>query len=486
MTLTYQPVFNSNCSPFQLETAAQAAGWTAPSIRSQFRFADFGCGPGTTLVVLAAAFPHGTFFGLDLDPRHVRAARDKAESLGLTNIEFICGSFDAREADKICDVDFAVANGVYSWFGTAVRSQLLNRLEAAVRPGGLALVSYYTLSGAAQTLPVRRLLKEITSALSPTDKDAEAKALRVVYELLQSKAAFFDENPIATRLVSEWSGRSMNYLVNDYFAPDLRLSEPSEVAAEMASHDFAFAGDSEAVLWDPAPTARDLATLDPAASWLEDAAAFATASPFRSDVFVRHPVTRSTAPQIPKQDMFGTLWPETLLAGQSEWHSDFATVVKTCIAKPRSWVELLGARDGEEPLRLAARLRRAIATRVLTRRESTPRSDVLHNATGVRFAHGVSRLFADDPQLRLTPAYLPAPLLSGAIPTPSDIVDLIRAAEQCSDETTLRSALVERFSNPDREETAARVDYAVESFKTIWGPYLVSAGTLTTEERDLA
>ncbi|HJU06659.1 MAG TPA: class I SAM-dependent methyltransferase, partial [Nitrospiraceae bacterium] len=51
---------------------------------------DFGCGPGILTTLYARQFPGITFVGIDRSEASVRAAREHASALGLTNVRFEC------------------------------------------------------------------------------------------------------------------------------------------------------------------------------------------------------------------------------------------------------------------------------------------------------------------------------------------------------------------------------------------------------------
>jgi SAM-dependent methyltransferase len=46
---------------------------------------DIGCGHGASTVMLAQAFPHATFVGIDLHPDSIAIARDRAEQAGVAD-----------------------------------------------------------------------------------------------------------------------------------------------------------------------------------------------------------------------------------------------------------------------------------------------------------------------------------------------------------------------------------------------------------------
>jgi 2-polyprenyl-3-methyl-5-hydroxy-6-metoxy-1,4-benzoquinol methylase len=65
------------------------------------RVADVGCGHGSSTVLMAQAFPHSTFYGLDFHTPSIETARAKAEEAGVSfNTQFItAGAADYRERD---------------------------------------------------------------------------------------------------------------------------------------------------------------------------------------------------------------------------------------------------------------------------------------------------------------------------------------------------------------------------------------------------
>lgn len=52
------------------------------------RVADVGCGAGTAVLTMAAAYPKSQFFGFDLDERAISEARERAETAGFENVSF--------------------------------------------------------------------------------------------------------------------------------------------------------------------------------------------------------------------------------------------------------------------------------------------------------------------------------------------------------------------------------------------------------------
>lgn len=102
------------------------------------RVLDIGCGTGENAILLAER--GHTVLGIDLAPRAIEIARDKAEARGTDrglNVEF-----------TVCDVtkptrfggafDTAVDSGVFHVFDDDLRPAYVKTIKEALRPGGRA------------------------------------------------------------------------------------------------------------------------------------------------------------------------------------------------------------------------------------------------------------------------------------------------------------------------------------------------------------
>ncbi len=480
----YVAIFNSDCTPVQIATSAQAAGVTAPSVDVSFRFADFGCGRGITLLLLAAAYPDCVFFGLDLNPEHIAEARSRAKQAGLSNLEFICGAFGSVPAEVIRDVDFAVAHGVYSWVSEAVRAALLSQLRYSVKPDGLALLSYYTAAGYAQTLPLRNLLSRLAEAEPGDPVHRRRKALDLVRQLERNDVPFFQQNPVARSIVQQWDEAQPGYLEHEYFAENFRLAMPMDVAEFMSRAGFTFCGDTAHTTQLPA---SDVARAHP--SVLDEVATLSDAVPFRKDVFAHAPANAGNPGlQIADADMFGAIWPRQIMERMESWNDEFNDLAVFCIERPRTWKSI---RDhfqslGEEPRQTAARLRCAMSARVLTRYHGTVASAALVDGCLFRFKSELSGKLIDDPSLRNMPPHLPSRALGGAVPIPPEYLQIIAAgcevasASDWAQRATQR--VLERQKSADlgvsEEAVQRKIFDQIDTVSRVWVPFLVAAGVL--------
>ncbi len=132
--------------------------------RPPFRYVDLGCGPGLGVAAYAAAYPEGEFVGVDASASHVEIGRRFAREVGLENIRFIAGFFGDDDVLELGPVDYAVANGVYSWVGDAARDDLFKAIDRLLKPGGAAVVSANTVVGWLTLMPMQKLFAELTTA----------------------------------------------------------------------------------------------------------------------------------------------------------------------------------------------------------------------------------------------------------------------------------------------------------------------------------
>lgn len=98
--------------------------------------ADFGCGAGHAINLMARAFPASRFTGIDFSDEAVAAAITEALALGVDNAVF--------EAQDLAAVELIEAYDVITAFNTihdqARPAQVLSKIYAALRPGGTFLM----------------------------------------------------------------------------------------------------------------------------------------------------------------------------------------------------------------------------------------------------------------------------------------------------------------------------------------------------------
>jgi 2-polyprenyl-3-methyl-5-hydroxy-6-metoxy-1,4-benzoquinol methylase len=106
-------------------------------LRSGVEVADFGCGSGHAINVMARAFPASRFTGIDFSDEAIAAGVREAARLGLTNAAF--------ESHNLPEMDKADAYDVITVFDAihdqAQPARVLENIHRALRPGGVFLMA---------------------------------------------------------------------------------------------------------------------------------------------------------------------------------------------------------------------------------------------------------------------------------------------------------------------------------------------------------
>jgi 2-polyprenyl-3-methyl-5-hydroxy-6-metoxy-1,4-benzoquinol methylase len=106
-------------------------------LRSGADVADFGCGSGHAINVMARAFPASRFTGIDFSEEAIATGIAEADRLGLTNAGF--ESHDLTRLDKPEAYDIiTVFDAIHD---QAQPAQVLANIYRALRPGGVLLMA---------------------------------------------------------------------------------------------------------------------------------------------------------------------------------------------------------------------------------------------------------------------------------------------------------------------------------------------------------
>ncbi|MGO4445973.1 class I SAM-dependent methyltransferase [Mycobacterium sp. 2YAF39] len=98
--------------------------------------ADFGCGSGHAVNVMAQAFPASRFTGIDFSDEGLGRARAEAARSGLTNASFVArdvAQFDAVDAYDVITAFDAIHDQAHP-------ARVLENIYRALRPGGVFLM----------------------------------------------------------------------------------------------------------------------------------------------------------------------------------------------------------------------------------------------------------------------------------------------------------------------------------------------------------
>jgi SAM-dependent methyltransferase len=150
---------------------------------------DLGCGTGKWLVSLRNALP-GRIVGVDASQGACALARERAPTA-----EVICARLEAITADALGRFDIVFCAGVLYALPSDVRAHTLSLIRDCLRPGGLALMTYYAGPLHEARAPFGRWVQsQVPSGLSPADAIACARAL------IANNAPQVGDPMLATRL----------------------------------------------------------------------------------------------------------------------------------------------------------------------------------------------------------------------------------------------------------------------------------------------
>lgn len=105
-------------------------------LRAGVDVADFGCGSGHAVNVMATAFPASRFTGIDFSAEGLAVGTGEARRLGLTNASFQAvdvAGFDATDAFDVITAFDAIHDQAHP-------GQVLANIHRALRPGGVFLM----------------------------------------------------------------------------------------------------------------------------------------------------------------------------------------------------------------------------------------------------------------------------------------------------------------------------------------------------------
>lgn len=240
----YTAHFYAELSPVALNLIAAVNGFAPRPLAGSFNYCELGCGHGFTTNVLAACFPQGNFFGVDLMSAHIQSAWQLATAAELANVAFLESDFAALQDDGLPQFDFIVLHGVYSWVSETVQASIRDFIRTRLKPGGLVYISYNALPGWSALLPLRDMMLAYTRHV-PGDSIAKAQhGLRYLEYLRAEGSEYFAKTPNAAATLDALKRQPINYIVHEYFHSILIPMYFSEVAEDLREAGCVFVGNS--------------------------------------------------------------------------------------------------------------------------------------------------------------------------------------------------------------------------------------------------
>ena len=178
----------------ELPYCAYPIAWTAPERLAlasllhggprlpldHYRVLELGCANGANLLPMAWYRQHAEFTGLDSSARQIALANEARDELGLSNLNFIHGSFRDTTNQLEGPFDIIMAHGVFSWVTDESRDAMLQMCRKLLAPSGLLYLNYNAHPG----WTVRGLVRDFLM-----QKTAHAKSLKERAELCRVVSA---------------------------------------------------------------------------------------------------------------------------------------------------------------------------------------------------------------------------------------------------------------------------------------------------------
>ena len=162
--------------PDSLATVATLYGMS-PAPVGACRVLELGCATGANVLGMALSLPGSAFVGIDLAPGQIARARERADAVGLRNVDLRAMSIDDI-GDDFGTFDYIICHGVYSWVPPAIRDAILRVCARNLAPNGVAYVSYNTFPGwHARSMVRDMILFHDDPSLPPLERVARGRAM---------------------------------------------------------------------------------------------------------------------------------------------------------------------------------------------------------------------------------------------------------------------------------------------------------------------
>ncbi len=322
--MPYTRNFFPDLSPVNLRLACALAGFTPPSIDSDFDYCELGCGQGLTTALLAAAYPKGRFFGVDFNPTHIGLARKFAEESGIQNVTFLDASFEeAMDQDDLPTFDFIALHGIYSWISDVQQQNIIAFIHRFLKTGGAVYNSYNAKPGKTELEPIHRIFKELLpSSENPIQQVNQGVAL--LDSLLENPRGIFRQQQGLKQAVQNLKQQPREYIVHEFLNEYWTSFFCTDMFKEMANAKLTYVGST-------IPD-RNFDALSVPQPFLKPYQAMATLeqrqlfrdlllnTAFRKDVYIRGPIP---IPQAERRAVN-----TTILLGCAPFHQQFQKIYR--------------------------------------------------------------------------------------------------------------------------------------------------------------
>jgi len=105
------------------------------------RILDFGCGSGSSTVILARMFKQTDIVGIDLEEDHLQIANLRAKYYGFNNLKFLLSPSGDSLPENIGKFDYIILSAVYEHLLPSERTNLITKLWNLLNTGGVLFIN---------------------------------------------------------------------------------------------------------------------------------------------------------------------------------------------------------------------------------------------------------------------------------------------------------------------------------------------------------
>lgn len=255
---------------------------------------DVGCGTGYAASVLAASNPQWRVVGLDYNPAHVAEGRSLAAAAQLENFQLLeadLAALDGAALDALPEADLVCVHGLWSWVSDAVREGILRLLRRKAKPGGLVLMTYNCMPGAAGALGLARLARQVMRG-APSPEAAVAALSEQVRVLHAAEPEHLPPTGWRQMLLgTSKTGLRPDYLLHEFTTEHWRPAFQGDVAAALDGVGCGYVGsaslDENIPMMTLSPSQQAIHATMPDEASRQLLIDFCVGRPFRRDVYMR-------------------------------------------------------------------------------------------------------------------------------------------------------------------------------------------------------
>ena len=193
---------------------------------------ELGFGQGISLNINAASTDI-QWYGTDFNPSQVLNAKHLSSYYDVDTKFFDDDFISFMKRDDLPKFDFISLHGIWSWISDQNRDTIAEFIRTRLNVGGIVYLSYNTLPGWNQMIPIRNLMIDFMDAMtSPKDSSSTrvADTLESMDKLSKLDPRYFLSNPTGKKKLEELSDQNKSYVAHEYFNRDWKAMNFSDVS----------------------------------------------------------------------------------------------------------------------------------------------------------------------------------------------------------------------------------------------------------------